>query len=105
MTAEMMLRKIYEYRLDIIEKRQEIYDLEAKIVELSKDAYDIIPNGQKHLFNLTDNNPAIVEIRTDVHHLDPTSDGYDHPSDGDDHHKFWTKAVKITLSNFISTKA
>ena len=105
MTAEMMLRKIYEYKIDIIEKRQEIYDLEAKIVELSKDAYDIIPNGQKHLFNITDNQTAIVEIRTDVFHLDSTSGGDDHPSDGDDHHKFWTNAVKITRCDFITTKA
>jgi len=98
MTAEMMLRKIYEYRVDIIEKRQEIYDLEAKIVELSKDAYDIIPNGQKHLFNLTDNNPAIVEIKTDTFYQHPVTDQHDL-------RKFWVGAVKITLSNFIPTKA
>ena len=98
MTAEMMLRKIYEYRVDIIEKQEEIHDLEDKIVELSKDAYDIIPNGEKHLFNLTENKTAIVEIKTDTFYQHPVTDQHDL-------RKFWVGAVKITLSNFITTKA
>ena len=98
----MMLRKIYEYKVDIIEKQQEIYDLEAKIGELSKDAYDIIPNGEKHLFNITENKTAIVEIKTDTVHMLPNETDLNIINKD---REFWKNAVKITLSNFITTEA
>ena len=102
MTAEMMLRKIYEYKVDIIEKQEEIYQLEDKIVELSKDAYDIIPNGEKHLFNLTENKTAIVEITTDTVHMLPNETDLNIINKD---REFWKNAVRITLANFINKKA